>query len=116
MPDRVTVTVRHAVDGGLRHRTRMSFPFPENIDPGNEAEFITAMIYRAAAEHTAEHFDALDPLLVSAFRLQVITGLLDRALEGPHRRLAARILRVLRLTDRQLLEQYANRTVGENVG
>lgn len=116
MSDQVTVVVRHRIRGGERRTTRLSFPIPENMDPENGDSFLAAMVHHTAAVHAEQHFGEPDPRFLSALRIQVITGILERAAQGPHRLLAERVLRVLRLKDRQLLEQHASGPRGENVG
>jgi len=115
MPD-VTIVVRHRVGGAWR-RTRESYPIPENIDAANVDDFLAAMVEHTAALHQQEHFGQPERALVDALRRQVLTGILNDALDGPGRRLAARALAVLALDDRQLLEAHAGgRRTGRNAG
>lgn len=116
MPN-VTVTVRHRVGSGPRRTTRLEFTVPENIDPGHVDDFFAAMVEHAAARHQEQHFRQPDRPLVDALRRQVLTGILRAAADGPGRRLAARLLTVLQLSDRQLLQAHATpRRTGPNSG
>jgi hypothetical protein len=116
MPD-LKVVVRHRVGVGDINRTALTFPIPENIDPGNVDSFSAAMVEHTAAVHQEEHFGQPERALVEALRRQVLTGILNEALDGPGRRLAARALAILALDDRQLLQAHAGgRRVGRNGG
>lgn len=113
----VTVIVRHRVGVTSWRRTRRDFTIPENIEPGNVDDFLAAMVEHTAAVHQDEQFGQPEREMVNSLRRLVITGIINDAERGPGRRLAARILAVLRLTDRQLLEQYsAPRRGGPNSG
>lgn len=113
----VTVVVHHRIGSGVRARTRLRFSIPENIDPANVDDYLAALVEHTAARHQLEQFGKPERELVHALRRQVITGILHESASGPGRRLAARILAVLRLNDRQLLEQFSSpRRGGPNSG
>jgi hypothetical protein len=113
----VKVVVRHWVRPGEQHRTAQTYPIPENIDDANVDDFLAAMVEHTAAIHQYEHFNQPERALVEALRRQVLTGILNEALEGPGRRVAARALAVLALDDRQLLEAHVSgRRGGPNRG
>jgi len=101
------VDIRHRIGGELR-RTVMTYPIPENIEAVNVDSFAAAMVEHTAAIHQEENFGQPERALVDAVRRQVLTGILNDALEGPGRRVAARALAVLALNDGQLLEAFAN--------
>lgn len=113
----VKVVVRHWVNFGDHKRTVMTYPIPENIDPRNIDDFMAAMVEHTAALHQEEYFGQPERALVDALRRQVLTGILNEALDGPGRRLAARALAILALDDRQLLQAHAGgRRAGRNGG
>jgi hypothetical protein len=115
MPD-IKVVVRHRI-GGERRRTARTYPIPENIDATHVDDFVAAMVEHTAAIHQEENFGQPERALVDALLRQVLTGILNDALDGAGRRLALRALAVLALDDRRLLEAYANtRRVGPNGG
>jgi hypothetical protein len=110
------VDIRHRIGGELR-RTVRTYPIPENISAINVDSFAAAMVENTAAIHQEENFGQPDRLAVDALRRQVLTGILNEALEGPGRRVAARALAVLLLSDGQLLEAHVSgRRGGPNVG
>lgn len=113
---KVHVVVRHRRSGHTPQTTRLSFDIPENIDPANMDSFIAATVHHTASAHAEEHFGVRDPLFMNAFRMQVITGLLERALNGHSSLLARRILRVLRLNDSDFLAQHSRTGWGEPRG
>jgi hypothetical protein len=113
---RIKVVVRHRAGGELR-RTSRTYDVPENIDPLNLDSFAAAMIEHTAAIHQEEHFGQPERALVEALRRRVITGILNDALDGPHQRVVKRVLAVLALDDKQLLQAHSNaRRGGPNVG
>ena len=110
------VDIRHRIGGELR-RTVQTYPIPENISAVNVDSFAAAMVEHTAAIHQEENFGQPERALVDALRRQVLTAILNEALEGPGRRVAARALAVLALDDGQLLEAYASgRRSGRNSG
>ena len=112
----IKVVVRHRVGAEVR-RTSQTYQVPENIDPLNVDNFAAAMVEHTAALHQEEHFGQPERALVDALRRQVLTAILDEALDGPGRRVAARALAVLKLDDRQLLQAHSNaRQGGRNSG
>lgn len=104
----VKVVVRHWLNFGDHKRTVMTYPIPENIDAANVDDFLAAMIEHTAAVHQEEFFGQPERALVDAVLRQVLTGILNEALDGPGRRLALRALAVLALDDRRLLEAHSN--------
>lgn len=115
MPD-IKIDIRHRKGGELR-RTVRTYEIPENIDRANVDDFTAAMVEHTAAIHQEENFGQPERALVDALRRQVLTAILNEALEGPGRRVASRALAVLALNDGQLLEAHASgRLGGRNSG